>query len=377
MTKTARWLDLIAYLLQHRFPVTREDIYDHVADYRTALEKGEGRESVRRQFERDKDGLRGLGIEIETVQLPGQAGDEPASGYRLRERAFYLPYLELADGSVAQPVRPYAGLARIVVSKRDLSLLDRATRRLAERPGFPLSAAAASARRKLEFDLPLPLRTIERVLSRPLVGEGAKSLEVLQQAVAGRVAVRCLYFAIGRDSEERREIEPYGLFFNWGKWYAAARARDRDAMRVFRVDRMREAAPLTGKDARFTVPAGFDVRRYARRSPWDLSDAQPSTVRVRFAFPEARWVIAQGVGKPVEEVLEDGGAVLEFQVRDANPFLRWLLTFRDHAEVLAPGAIAEELAALRGRVAALYTRKATDGFGASGAGGSAHAGRAR
>jgi len=360
MTKTARWLDLIAYLLQHRFPVTREDIYDHVADYRAALEAAtrEGdraaAESLRRKFERDKDELRDLGIEIETVQLPSQAGDEPATGYRLRERAFYLPYLELAEGKAGQAARPYPGLARITVSRRDLSLLDRATRRLADRPDFPLSAAAASARRKLEFDLPLPLRSIERVLSRPLAGEGAKSLEVLQRAVAERVAVRCLYFAIGRDAEERRIVEPYGLFFNWGNWYAAARARDRDAMRVFRVDRMREAAPLTGVDARFSVPAGFDVRRYARRAPWELSDSPPLAARVRFAFPESRWVIAQGVGKPVEAVLEDGGAVLEFQVRDANPFLRWLLTFREHAEVLAPGAVAEELAALRGRVAALY-----------------------
>ena len=353
-TKAARWLDLIAYLLQHRFPVTREEIYEHVADYRASLGEGEAAgESVRRKFERDKDELRALGIDIETVELPGQGGDEPATGYRLRERAFYLPYLELAEGEPAG-VRPYQGLARITVSKHDLSLLDRATRRLAGRAGFPLSAAAASARRKLEFDLPLPVRSIERVLSRPLTGQGTKSLEILQQAVAEHVAVRCRYFAIGRDAEERRVIEPYGLFFNWGHWYTAARARERDAMRVFRVDRMREAELLAGKDARFAVPAEFSVRRYVRRSPWELTENPPAAVRVRFAFPESRWVIAQGVGKTVEALLEDGGAVLEFEVRETNPFLRWLLTFRDHASVLSPGAIAEELDALRRKVAKLY-----------------------
>jgi predicted DNA-binding transcriptional regulator YafY len=353
-TKTARWLDLIAYLLQHRFPVTREEIFEHVADYRGAAGEGDvAAESLRRKFERDKDELRALGIEIETVTLPDRAGDEAGVGYRLRAREFYLPYLELSDRVAASPA-PYQGLPRIRVSKADLSLLDRATRRLAARPEFPLSAAAASARRKLEFDLPLPLKSIERVLSRPLTGEGAKSLEILQQAVADHVAVRCLYFAIGRDAQERRVIEPYGLFFSWGRWYTAARARDRDAMRVFRVDRMRDAELLAGKDARFTVPSGFSVRRYLRRSPWELTDHAPTAVRVRFAFPESRWVLAQGVGKPLEPLLQDGGAVLEFAVRDTQPFLRWLLTFRDHATVLSPGSLAEQLDGLRRQVAKLY-----------------------
>jgi len=36
-SKTARWLDLIAYLLQHHYPVTREQIYEHVTDYRESL----------------------------------------------------------------------------------------------------------------------------------------------------------------------------------------------------------------------------------------------------------------------------------------------------------------------------------------------------
>ncbi len=353
-SKTARWLDLLAYLLQHRFAVTREDIYDHVADYRAALGEGEAaRESVRRKFERDKDELRALGIEIETVELPGHQGDEPSTGYRLRERSFYLPHLELAERP-AETRRPYQGLATVAVTRRDVALLDRATRRLAGLSGFPLAAAAASARRKLEFDLPLPLKSVERVLSRELTGEAARSLEVLQRAVAQRVAVRCRYFAIGRDAEEQRDIEPYALFFHWGRWYTPARARDRNAMRVFRVDRMSDAALLTGAGARFTVPENFSVRSYIRRSPWELTDRPPTAVRVRFAFPESRWVLAQGVGQPVEAELDDGGAVVEFEVRDRGPFLRWLLTFRDHAAILSPGALAEELGALRSRVARLY-----------------------
>jgi len=353
--KASRWLDLLACLLPYHFGVTREQIFRQVGEYRADLEKGMDPESVRRKFERDKDELRELGIRIETVPVP-DAGDPSLLAYRLRASGFYLPYLELAQGPhVARDVQ---GVRSVTVTRQDLAMLDRATRRVADSEAPVLAAAAASARRKLAFDVPLPLASVERVLARPLAGEGRHALEVLQRAVAERTAVRCRYFSIGRDAEEVRDIEPYGLWFGWGRWYCAARARDRDALRVFRVDRMRDAEPLKGKDAAFTVPAGFSVRGYLRRAPWELSERAPVRAVVRFAFPESRWVLAQGVGEAVQEVREDGGADIAFAVRDVHPFLRWLLTFRDAAQVLEPATMGAELAQLRRRVAALYERDA-------------------
>ena len=353
--KAARWLDLLAYLLQHRFPVTREDIYAHVAAYRDeadAAMDGRAWESLRRKFERDKDELRALGITIETVNPDQHACHEANTGYRLPARDFYLPYLELGGRGAGHL---YTGLARIQIVKEDVAALDRATARVVQ-SGVPLlAAAAASARRKLEFDLPLPVRAVERVLSRPLTGKAAEALEVLQQAVAERTAVRCRYFAIGRDTEEQRLLEPYGLFFSWGRWYVVAYARERQAMRVFRVDRMRGVELLKGKGAAFEVPDEFSIRAYVGRAPWELSEAPPLTVRVRFEFPESRWVLAQAVGDTVNDLLEDGGAVLAFGVRDVQPFLRWLLTFRGRARVLEPVTMAQQLDALRRKVAALYT----------------------
>ena len=355
--KTARWLDLIAFLLTHRMPVTREQIFEHVRGYlppgEAERESAAAADAARRAFERDKSALRALGIEIETLPIPGTAGDEPNAGYLLRSRDFYLPYLELR-GARDRGAKPYRELRTLEVSRADLQLLDRATARLAARSEFPLAAAARSARRKLEFDLPLPQADVERVLATPLSGSAAQSLAVLQRAVANRTAVTCRYYAIGRDAEETREIEPYGLFFSWGRWYCVARARDRDALRVFRVDRMREARAVRGSKARFDVPQDFSVRAYVGRPPWQLSNAAPTVVRVRFAFPESRWVQARAVGEAVEPLLDDGGAVLDFVVNDRHPFLRWLLTFRKQAEVVEPGEVRAELDALLNQVAALY-----------------------
>ncbi len=353
--KTARWLDLIAYLLQHRFPVSRADIYRSVHGYEEDEEDvpgGKGGEITRRMFERDKDELRGLGISIETVPIPDAQGDEPATGYRLSPGSFYLPYLELHQSGI--PEQLYQGLARVPVSPGDLEVLDRATQLVAQRAESPIGSAAASARRKLEFDLPLPQAAVERVLAAATGGETTRSLEVLQQAVAERNAVTCSYHSIGRNREEPRDIEPFGLFFNWGRWYCVGRARDRDALRVFRVDRMRQTALQKGKQARFTVPADFSIRAYLGRAPWQLSGGQPTRVRVRFAFPESRWVMAQDLGEPVEPMLDDGGAIIDFSVQDLHPFLRWLLTFRRQADVLSPQETRVELEALRGQVAQLY-----------------------
>lgn len=357
-SKTARWLDLLAYLLQHRFPVTREEIYNHVEAYRADLDEESSPgalESLRRKFERDKDELRALGVEIETVSLPDQAGDEPTTGYRLREREFYLSYLELKEGKGSSE-RPYPSLLRIPLAREEVKLLDRATRRVADLPGSPLADAATSARRKLAFDLPLPMATVERLLAHPLTGDATRALEVLQRAVAEGTAIRCRYYAIGRDAEEEREIEPWGLFFGWGRWYCVAFSRERNARRVFRIDRMRSAALMTGPAARFQVPADFSVRQYVGRAPWELSDAAPERAVVRFGFPESRWVLAQGAGAPVDELLDDGGALIAFEVRDRGPFLRWLLTFRGGVEVREPAQLSADLSLLRQRVAKLYAK---------------------
>jgi proteasome accessory factor B len=354
--KTARWLDLIAFLLQHRLPVTREQIFEHVQGYgmRRSDDAGErARESARRTFERDKDELRTLGIDLEIVKVPDAEGDEPGVGYRLKSAGLYLPYLELRP-SEHPPDRPYRGLKNLAVTPHDLVVLDRATRRIAERTELPLAEAARSARCKLEFDLPIPLRSIERVLMAPTGSPVQDALAVLQRGVATRTAVRCRYYTIRRGEEGHRDIEPYGLFFNWSRWYCVANARDRAALRVFRVDRMSDAELLVGKASRFDVPADFDIAAYLGRAPWELSEREPTAVTARFAFPEARWVIAQRVGTPVEEMDDSGGAVIEFAVRDTHPFLRWLLTFRHQVQVLTPLAIRDELEDLRRQVARLY-----------------------
>lgn len=361
MSKTARWLDLIAFLLQHRFPVTRGQIFQSVEGYGLtdrdpdAIPPGSTElETARRMFERDKKDLGALGIAIEVIPLAKRAGNEASDGYRLLAEGIYLPYLELNDGS-GGPDHPYPALTRITVSRDELDVLDRATQRLAQHPAKPLRLATQSARRKLAFDLPLTVQRIERILGESGREEPNDALEVLQQAVARKRRVTCRYYSIGRDVEEQRTLEPYGLFFTWGHWYCVASDVGSTKLKVFRVDRFVQPKLVNGKNGEHDGPPdGFAMSRYRGRSAWELSETEPETVVVRFGFPEARWVVAQGVGDVREPYTEDGGAILGFSVRDRHPFLRWLLTFGDRATIEEPAAVAEELSALRHRVAARY-----------------------
>jgi predicted DNA-binding transcriptional regulator YafY len=347
--KTPRWLDLVAYLLGHHFPVTREQIFGKVAGY------GGNAESARRKFERDKDELRALGIEIETVPLAPDAGDSSQSGYRLKPASAYLHYFELV-GEPAQ-AHPYPNVGRILLTRPELELLDRATRFLADQGETPLAEAAASARRKLAFDLPLEPAAMERVLALPLADHVRSAFTVLQDAMRRQVTVSCRYFTMSRATASNRVIEPWGLLFQLSHWYLVGRARDRDEPRLFRVDRMRDVKALTGQDATFTVPDDFDVRSFAGRFPWEFGDAPPRQATVRFAWPESRQVINRGLGRVVEDRDEDG-ATLAFELRDDEPFLRWLLAFGRRAEVLSPSSLADALVDLRADVAALYAERA-------------------
>jgi proteasome accessory factor B len=357
MTKTERWLNLIAFLLDHRYAVTREEILSQVADYSADWNSGHStrRESTRRKFERDKRELRELGVVLETQKVMPDHQTQEIEAYLLKPKDFYLPYLSIRSGKAPAPAeRPYF-LPAVAIEPAELPVLRRAAERVAQLVGTPLGAAAQSALRKLSFDIPeTGVAEEERALYAPTPPAFDAHFAVLREAVERRRAVRARYYTIGRDAEEPRVIEPYGLMLSWGYWYCVGRARERAAMRVFRVDRMKSVSLVDGPAGDFAVPKDFTIAAYLNRAPWELSDEKPVTVRVRIAFPQSRWVIGEGLGRVTTAVTEDGGSELEFDVRSPDAFVRWLLPLGAQVQVLTPPGIKQLLDAERAQLRALY-----------------------
>jgi predicted DNA-binding transcriptional regulator YafY len=356
MTKTERWLNLVAFLLDHRYPVAREELLGQVDDYKGDWNSGNEtrRESARRKFERDKKELRDLGVVLETQPVSVEHTDQPVEGYLLRARDFYLPYIDVRTRRQRTAARPYT-LPSITLEPEEVPVLRRAAERVARLGETGLGAAAKSALRKLSFDRPeLETREGERFLAAATREGFDREFAEILRAVRGRRALACRYYSIGRDEEAERTIEPYGMMLSWGRWYCVGRARDRDALRVFRVDRMRDVRVLEDDGAEFEVPRSFDIQSYLDRSPWELSNEKPTTARIRVAFPQSRWVVGEGLGKVTKPVTKDGGVELEFAVRSRDPFLRWLLTFGPQVEVLSPPGLKRDLVTLRERIRGRY-----------------------
>lgn len=378
ITKTQRWLDLIAFLVKRHFPVPVEDVMEGVPAYREKWrsESEKDRGAVRRMFERDKDELRALGMPLETVQYSIEYGLETAEGYRLSSRDFYLPYLRVvgseggggggtgrgaAGGGTAGGGA--AGGGAVEVDRDSAAAAVDALERVAELPAFALAEDARSALRKVSFDLDVgglggaPVLYVEADDPGPL----RERVALLMDAVRDRKKASFRYHGIYRGEPTDRTVAGYGLLFQHGHWYLVGHDDLRDAMRVFRLDRMEEVTvnPRAKKTPDYEIPDDFDLSGYAARAPWELGsdDEVPLRARVRFEFPESLWAGRNEQGELVEE-LEGGAALREFGVRQVDPFLRWLQGFGGDAVVIEPPELRDEQAALARRTAALYGEEA-------------------
>ena len=355
--KLQRWLDLIAFLVGHRYPVTVDQIMEAVPAYALGLGGGDvDEESVRRMFERDKDELREHGIPIETVAFSVQGGDQEA-GYRLARRDFYLPYLRLIGGGPRSGGAAPRGIDILDFSPDEVRTTYDALSLAAAWPSFPLREEARSALRKLAFDLG-PAAAEATLTPEPQdAGQVRERLRQLHEALRIRKRVRFRYHGIHRGRPTDRDLAPYGLLFQGGRWYLIGHDALRDDLRVFRLDRIEtlEVNKKAQKTADYDVPPDFDLDAYRNRRPWELGaeDEPPLEARLRFRFPVSLWAERNALGRPIEEE-KDGASVRRFAVHQVDPFLRWILSLGGDAEVLDPPELRRAHVRLVESVAALY-----------------------
>lgn len=361
ISKTNRHLDLIAYLVGRRLPVSVDELMEHVPSYAEKWRTGDDRDrdSVRRAFERDKKELRDLGIPIETVTY--RSNFEETQGYRLARRDFYLPYLKLVGTRRGQSQEPpeQRGTAALEIQPDDAHAALDALHRIADLPSFPYLAEARSAYRKLSFDLDPDAFAAPRVLfvESPGAEEIRERVRVLSEALQARKRVRFRYHGIYRGESTDRDVGGYGLLFQGGHWYLIGHDALRDARRVFRVDRMDDVQPNAARPGTpdYEIPDDFDVVVYTDREAWELNGEEDDVVQatILFHFPLSLWAARNGYGELVEE-RDDGSVLRAFDVHQVDPFLRWLLGLGGEARVVEPPELRRELEALAERVASRY-----------------------
>ncbi|MHB8971148.1 MAG: helix-turn-helix transcriptional regulator [Pirellulaceae bacterium] len=137
-------------------------------------------------------------------------------------------------------------------------------------------------------------------------------------------------------------IHPYRLTRHQGSLYVIGYKPDDERLKTWRVDRV-ESATLDAMP--FTIPEGFDLDAHFAGSFGVFDGDEQVHVRVRIWPPLARYVQEKRWHASQHFQLQtDGSVIVEFEVSNTVEVKIWLLGFGQHAEVLGPPHLRNEVA---------------------------------
>ena len=272
-----RLVNLTVAMLTARTFTSKERLRDLVEGYH-----GLNNENFDRQFERDKDTLRTLGVPIETGTDDRYFADEP--GYRIRRDDFELPPLSFDPAEVAVLVT-----AAQVWQQASM----------AESTTHALTKVWASG---VEPD-------IDRLGAlRPHISAKEPAWQPLWDALQARQYVTFTYH------DMIRRVAPFVLAYRHGAWYVAGFDDTRGALRLFKLGRIQGDVCPTGRPGDYELPDTPASELLA-----GLEEAQPdATALLEVRNGRAPWLTRRG--EPVDQGQEwrrwklpyaSGGAVVD------------------------------------------------------------------
>ena len=383
--KLIRRLSLVAFLLSRPGrPVTSAEIRRRVEGYALMTD-----DAFKRRFYEDRAELAGLGIGVEAdAESEGEA-----ELYSLPAAAYYLPAIAFTPDELSALAACLFVLEHRFAYSEPLRLA-----LLSLTHGRPeLLAAATTAPVSV-----LPAREAQRA---------ASALPKLQQAAAAGKTVTFAYYSIGRDEELGRTVDPYGLLLVGDEWYLIAFCHLRQAVRTFRVSRVRSRVTFATRAPHdFTPPQDFTIDDYLDRPAWQLGEAVGSAT-VRVSADMAWWVEAHfsrcgtiapapndgsdsgdgggssdGDGSSGNAGSDDGAIVYTTPYNSPQQLVAWVMSMGEAAELVEPAELRVEVHAQLVRLAeglahppltAGQASELLEGAGDAGAdtGGAASAGR--
>lgn len=298
--KTERLLNLVIALLYTRQPMSKSRIRTAVPQYAESTD-----EAFDRMFERDKDELRLLGIPLRTEVVDPLFDDE--TGYRIDRREYSLPEIAFEPDE----------LAVIGVASRAWSQAS-------------LAGPAAQALRKLESTgLTRDESSVAGI--EPLLHTNEPAFEAARAAVLASREVSFGYRRGTAGSPARRHLQPWALTSWHGRWYLTGHDLDRDAPRVFRLDRIDGDLEITGRPGAYQVPKDHDPRAMIT-----TADEQPSEHLARVAVRPGAGHRLRRRGQVVAERGPQDWDVVELPMGGPWPLIEEIAGLGPDAVALAP-----------------------------------------
>ena len=224
--KTERLINLTLALLATKRHLTKSEIFKAVAGYSGSPE------TMERMFERDKDELRSLGIEIEVKGIDPLFEDE--QGYLIRSETFQLSENEF--------------------SKEELLYLTMAANLWHD---SALGGDSKAALLKIQ-SLSGPIES--DAVNTPAVrdSESAALLSSAFEAVDTEQLIKFGY------KGKERTAQPFGLYTRDGFWYLVA--REEAEIKSFKLLRIEGKIVKEGKSGSFKKPPEFDLIKFLSNS---------------------------------------------------------------------------------------------------------------
>lgn len=224
--KNERLINLTIALLATKRYLTKNEIFRNIEGYEGNAEAKE------RMFERDKDDLRKLGIQIEVGGIDPLFDDE--AGYRIRPESYALSLRDLTPTQIAL-------LSLAAQAWQDAAFTD-----IAEQALLKFSSAGVENDRS---QLP--------VLAPKLIGAN-DNLRTALDALTSLTAVEFEYLNI-EGQRDARKLQIYGIQARKSHWYLIGLDLEKAAIRNFRLDRIVGQVNAVGKSASYEIPKNFEI----------------------------------------------------------------------------------------------------------------------
>ncbi|PPG11210.1 WYL domain-containing protein [Rathayibacter sp. VKM Ac-2762] len=219
-----RLFNLVLALVAAENGLTKADVLSTVQGYRQRVGRGD-RTSLERQFERDKDDLRELGIPIETVDAPGDPGNTQTVRYRIAKRSYDLP-------------------ADLTFDPEELALLRLAGAVWRE------GTLSAESRRALIKLRSIGVESVDPVIGiSPSIRVRESSFEPLNAALDRGQVVRFPYLKPGGEEPRVRTVQPRALVNHQGRWHLHGWDEGAEGTRTFLLSRIVGPVASTGRTA--------------------------------------------------------------------------------------------------------------------------------
>ena len=278
-----------------------------------------------RRFHGDRTELAKVGIEIRVPSDTEATDTAQAQVYSLPKEDFRLPKVNFTAAELRALSLALVALDGRFAYARPLRLALTAISQGRQDPG----------RDELE-QLPVALAPDEDAQ------RAGRQLARLEDAVTRGKTV-CFSYPSDETGSKERVLDPFTLFLIQGRWYVVGRDHARQAIRTFRVGRIRGPVRFVTERARdFSVPADYDPDEYRARPPWLIGPIL-GTATIRVGDDLAWWV--KRLEPHVKWLADDDDGCTRFAVpfADERVLLSWVVGLAGRGELLEPAGLRERL----------------------------------